>query len=304
MSRLALRDGFSFARSQARDRIENAIDLKQLFRVIDADPAIVGAGVVYIDSDFNVVTLRAFQPICSVAVKRVILREAPRYMGPQEFVRELGANPRESQVVMEVVNAGLACLGAVIAWHVVLSGSIAIPFTAGASAVIAGIALTAAVAGSMQCLNGVVRIGLEHRHPEVKDNFDSNDWYAAVVALLDSLTLLGAASTTLVTVRYVSAIRASTGKSVSDVLRGLTRQERGKLTAELLMLRDPSLTPKLLKLKQAVGNMPKRYSQVQINHALITQIKDMFGAGLAITGSSMSGNLNAIAVGVYQESNQ
>lgn len=58
MSSIQLRDGFSVARSNARDRIESAIDLKQLFRAIDADPAIVGAGVVYIDSDFNVVTLR------------------------------------------------------------------------------------------------------------------------------------------------------------------------------------------------------------------------------------------------------
>lgn len=72
MSGLSLRDGFSVARRQARDRIESAMDLNKLFRVIDADPAIVGAGVVFIDSYFNVVTLREFQPICSVAVKRVI----------------------------------------------------------------------------------------------------------------------------------------------------------------------------------------------------------------------------------------
>src|SRR4051812_13720685 len=112
MSGLSLRDGFSVARSQARDRIENAIDLKQLFRVIDADPAIVGAGVVYIDSDFNVVTLREFQPICSVAVKRVVLREPPRYMGAQAFVRALESNPRESQIVKESISAAVACTGA------------------------------------------------------------------------------------------------------------------------------------------------------------------------------------------------
>lgn len=119
MGGLSLRDGFSVARSQARDRIENAIDLRQLLRVIDADPAVVGAGVVYIDSDFNVVTLREFQPICSVAVKRVILREAPRDMGAQEFVRELGTNPRESQMVnhavitqiKDMLGAGLAITG-------------------------------------------------------------------------------------------------------------------------------------------------------------------------------------------------
>jgi hypothetical protein len=60
MSGLSLRDGFSVARRQARDRIESAMDLNKLFRVIDADPAIVGAGVVFIDSYFNVVMLREF----------------------------------------------------------------------------------------------------------------------------------------------------------------------------------------------------------------------------------------------------
>jgi hypothetical protein len=47
MSGLSVRDGFSVARSQTRDRVENAMDLNKLFRVIDADPAIVGAGVVF-----------------------------------------------------------------------------------------------------------------------------------------------------------------------------------------------------------------------------------------------------------------
>jgi len=157
MSGLSLRDGFSVARSQARDRIENSIDVRKLFRVIDADPAIVGAGVVFIDSDFNVVTLREFQPICSVAVKRVILREAPRYMGAQEFVRALETNPRESQMVMEVTNAAFSCVGAFIAWGVVLSGTFAVPFTAGASSIVAGIAWVAAGAGAAQCFNAGLR---------------------------------------------------------------------------------------------------------------------------------------------------
>jgi len=101
--------------------------------VIDADPAIVGAGVVYIDSDFNIVTLREFQPICSVAVKRLILREAPRNIAALEFARELETNPRESELVKEGIVATFACTGMVLSWLVVISGSALIPFTAGAS---------------------------------------------------------------------------------------------------------------------------------------------------------------------------
>ncbi len=65
MSNPLLNIGMDSNRSQfmARQRIESQINLPRLFAAIDADPAIVGAGVVYIDADFNVVTLREFQPI-------------------------------------------------------------------------------------------------------------------------------------------------------------------------------------------------------------------------------------------------
>ncbi|MEQ7919780.1 hypothetical protein ABQX22_11350 [Xanthomonas sp. WHRI 1810A] len=301
MNSVLLRDGFSTARTNARQRIEGALDLRRLFRVIDSDPAIVGAGVVFIDRDFNVVTLRDFQPICSFVVKRVILREAPRHMAAHEFVRELETNPRESQMAMEVVNAGLSCVGAFIAWNVVLGAGIATPFTAGATSVIASVAMSAAVASGIQCLNAGARVVLERAAPHVKDSLEGNQWYEGVIAILDGLTLLGAASTALVTVKYVSAIRTSTGKTTTEVLRGLTRQERAKLTAELLALRDPRLTPKILKLRQVTGELPKRYSQRQVRQAVLTQIADVIGAGLAVYSSSNSGNLKTIAIGFYQE---
>lgn len=66
----------SFSQFMARKRIESQINLPRLFAAIDADPGIAGAGVVYIDSEYNVVTLREFKPICSIAPKRIILREA------------------------------------------------------------------------------------------------------------------------------------------------------------------------------------------------------------------------------------
>lgn len=301
MNSVLLRDGFSTARTNARQRIEGALDLRLLFRVIDSDPAIVGAGVVFIDRDFNVVTLRDFQPICSFVVKRVILREAPRHMAAQEFVRQLETNPRESQMVMEVVNTGLSCVGAFIAWNVVFSAGIATPFTAGASSVIASVATSAAIASGFQCFNSGARIVLERAAPHVKDSLDGNQWYEGVIAILDGLTLLGAASTSLVTVKYVSAVRGSTGRTTKDVLKGLNRQERAKLTAELLALRDTRLTSKVLKLRQVTGELPKRYSQKQFRHAVLTQIADMTGAGLAVYSSSDSGNLGSIAVGFYQE---
>src|SRR3546814_789465 len=88
----------------------------------DALPIFGGAGVVYIDAEFNVVTLREFKPICSIAPKRVILREAKRYIAPQQFIEQVKSSPRESKLGIETINAGLSCAAAVLGWVVVFSG--------------------------------------------------------------------------------------------------------------------------------------------------------------------------------------
>lgn len=51
----------STSQFMARQRMQGRIDQQKLFKAIDADPGIVGAGVVYIDADYNVITLREFQ---------------------------------------------------------------------------------------------------------------------------------------------------------------------------------------------------------------------------------------------------
>ena len=82
MSNPLLNIGMDSNRSQfmARQRIESEVDLPRLFAIIDADPGIVGAGVVYIVADFNVITLREFKPIRSIKPKRIILCEAQKYI--------------------------------------------------------------------------------------------------------------------------------------------------------------------------------------------------------------------------------
>lgn len=285
----------------ARQRIESQINLPRLFAAIDADPGIVGAGVVYIDADFNVVTLREFQPICSIKPKRIILREAQKYIAPAQFADQVQNNPRESRLVAEAVNTTLSCAGAVIGWVVVLSGSVAVPFTAGASAVVAGIGYTAAIASTAQCFVGGLRTVNEARNPAANDHLDGEDWYQYTMIALDAASLVGVGASSLTTIKLVRMTKATTGKGVRDVLRGLSRQERAKLTKELLSINDPRLTSKMLKLKQLAGELPKRFTPTQVKHATITQIKDALGASIGMTGSALSGNVKTLAVGLYEE---
>lgn len=301
MSGLSGRDGFSVARSQTRDRVENTIDLNKLFRVIDADPAIVGAGVVFIDSDFNVVTLREFQPICSVAVKRVILREAPRYMGAQEFVRTLESNSRESEMVKESIVTGVACVGAVLSWIVVISGSALVPFSMGSSGVLTVLGWSTAIAGSAQCMVGVTRVIFESTTPSANDALDSSEWYQAVMSMLDAISLAGGSVSIVGTQILKKALLKTTGKSMRQALNGLSRQERYQLTTELLNLKHPSLSAKMIQLQRVSKRLPKRYTPSQVGDGLRTQIKDLVAGRLAIGGSVLSGNIRTIGVAVHEE---
>lgn len=205
MASSLLKDSFPSAHLTTRQRIESSLDLHRLLFAIDSDPALIGAGVVYIDEQFNVVTLREFQPICSVVPKKVVLREAPRYVGPSEFKRMLEHEPRESKLVAEALNTAMTCAGAILSWVVITSGFVLMPFTAG---------------------------------------------------------------------------------------------------AKLLRVRDPRLTSKLLKLKQASGAASKRISATQMQQATTNHIRDALAATLGFTSSALSGNVKTLAIGIYEEVSQ
>ncbi|TFY84451.1 NAD synthetase [Pseudomonas kairouanensis] len=301
MTTALLRDGFPSAHRTTRQRVESSIDLRRLFAAIDADPALIGAGVVYIDADFNVVTLREFQPVCRVQPIKVVLREAPRAVGAVEFHRMLEHEPRESEWVAEAINTTVACAGAILSWVVVTSGVALMPFTAGTSAVISFIGKAAAVASTVQCIAGALRTGSEAAFPELNDYLDNEAWYQAATAVLDGISLLGVATSALVTMKVITLTTKASGKTTLQVLKGLTRQERTRLNNELLKIRDPRLTPKLLKLEKASGNVTKRISATRMQQATAVHILDVAAASLSFTSSTVSGNTRTLALGIYEE---
>ena len=179
MTSSVLRDGFPSAHLTTRQWVESSIDLRKLFAAIDADPAIIGAGVVYLDAQLRVIVLREFQPICSIAPKKVILREALSYVGRVEFARRLANEPREADVTFEAVNAGLACTSAVISWLVIAGGLGLSPFTFGGTGVAAAISVVGASASTVQCWIGIRRTKYERNAPARNDAMDSGEWHQA-----------------------------------------------------------------------------------------------------------------------------
>ncbi|KAE9659404.1 NAD synthetase [Pseudomonas sp. PB105] len=302
MPRDFMRSGVPDAHTTTRQRLTSLLDLPKLYRTIDADPAIVGAGVVHIGSDYQVTVLREFVPLCSIKPKRVILREvAGPAMTADQYAELAASSPRESQLWREASGVASSCGGAVIGYIVAKSGIAAVPFSAGASLALSYVAYSAATASALQCVNSSWRVSNELTNPAKNDYYDSLSWYQAMTVALDGISLVGAGTTTFATVKSVMAIKRATGRNSTDILRLMSRQERAKLTTEVLRLQNPRHPREMIRLKQLAGQLPKRYSNLQLRLGILTQIKDQIGATLAVGGSIYSGNINHIVIGLYEE---
>ncbi|QXH51845.1 NAD synthetase [Pseudomonas fakonensis] len=289
----------------ARQRLLALIDSQKLFKAVDADPGIVGAGVVWIDSDYNVITLREFQPICSLQPKRLILRETPRYLSPEQFKAKIETDPRESGVLWEAFNMGLACGSAYLGWLVMVNGTMAAPFTGGASLVLTVLGYAAAAAGTAQCGIGLVRTGFEMYDPSLNDALDGDDFYNDISWMLDVVALAGVVSTAKSTVQFILARKRATGQSWRQLTKALSRQQRKALATELLALEHPTLTARQLKLRQATGALPKRMTPTQVNTVTTTRIQDATGGVLGLVGSGLVrrglSEVKGLAIGLYEE---
>ncbi len=164
-----LRSGVPDAHTTTRQRLISLLDLPKLYRTIDADPAIVGAGVVHIGSDYQVTVLREFVPLCSIRPKRVILREIAEPVMTAGDYAELTANsPRESQLWREASGLATSCAGAVVGFIIAKTGIAAAPFTGGTSLTVTYIAYSATAASALQCANSSWRTTNELINPQLR----------------------------------------------------------------------------------------------------------------------------------------
>ncbi|WP_174715148.1 hypothetical protein [Vibrio penaeicida] len=287
--------------SALRSKLDYTINQQKLFKAIDSKPETSGAGVIYIDSEFTIVQLRKFEANCRINPINIILKEPPKPLNPEQYATHLKSSNRESKIVGEAFGAGLSCASAVIGWVVVIGSAGAIPISGGTSAAVTYLGYSAALASTAQCLNGVVRVGAEKYAPNDLDILDSQEWYQNTSKALDYISLAGVGAAGAATLKTISTLRATTGKSTSEVLKGLTRHERARLTKEISRQNIPNFSSKAYKQLIKAGQVKRRYSSSEISNAVKLQLKDAIGASLSFTGSATSGNVKSIAIGIYEE---
>ncbi|MCO7623539.1 NAD synthetase [Pseudomonas guariconensis] len=270
----------------ARMRIEQLIDLPRLFAVIDADPALIGAGVVYIDAQYNIVNLRRFQAVCSVVPKRVVIQELRRHVTPQQYVEQVQRGSRESRLLEEMANMGVACTGAVLSVALVIGGGGVSAVSAGLATPIMYLGMAGAVVSVVQCGIGIRRARAEYTNPGLVDRWDNDQWVLSVSRLLDAISLLAVLGGSYNMIKYLQHLRSVTGRSWSELLRPLGRQQRKALNNELLRISHPSLTKKQLKLAQQTGQMKKRLTAIEMKRVTSIQIRESLANVLGIAGNA------------------
>ena len=297
-------DIYRFKENQLQSKLQNQINQQKLFQEIDRIQGLYGAAVIYIDSNYTMVELRPFDPVCNLTPIKVVLREPPQLMSQQQFALHLKGsqgNVRESKLVGEIAGTVLSCGAAALGWLVVLGSGAVIPLTGGTSSAITYLAVAASAASTLQCVNGAYRTYNERENPDKNDYLDSQEWYQNVCVALDVISLAGVVAASAATLKSVKLLMANSGKSSLSILQSLTRSERKRLTLEIIRLNHPGVSNKVLKRMIRSGHFPKSYSGIQFTQALKLQLKDAVGASMSFSGSALSGTVNSIAVGIYEE---
>jgi len=157
------------------------------------------------------------------------------------------------------------------------------------------------VASSLQCANGAIRTGSEIGSGKINDYLDSQEWYQTAITSLDIISLAGAGSASLASFKAYKAVRSVSSRSLLDILKGMSRSERKRMTEEIIRINHPGVSNKVLKQMIQGGVYPKRYSTNSINSALMLHLKDSVGATLSFAGSASSGTIRNFVIGVYEE---
>jgi hypothetical protein len=278
-----------FAQYYTRMARPDGVDLPFFFAELDKRSELAGARVVYFDGGIMSV-LRQGPPICQSGLLGVVIRKGGKSLLPTSS--EI-AQARDERFNAELLNLGLSCGGVLVAWVVSATSTGAAPITGGLSMIIASVSAAAGAASYAQCVMAGARMYNEYVDPNANVEMDDERWYQWFSAISDGVSLAGSAITGVQTLKLVRLLKNSTRKGALEVLKGLSRQERKKLTEELIRANNPGMSDQEIKVLLSRNilpkNMQRRFSNDAIGTAIRKQLLDSVNAGMGVVGSSTSG---------------
>jgi hypothetical protein len=260
-------------------------DPEFFMRELDKRPDLAGCRVVYYE-DAIMSTLRPGPPLSREDLVAVVVRKGGKELIPTSAEIQ---KARDARFHAELLNLGISCGGALLAWVGTIVSTGAAPVTGGLSLIITATTTAATVAGYLQCGVAVARVGTTLYDPSLTVDVDNSDWYPVFSNIMDAVGLIGVAGTTAQVSKAVLLMKGATGKPFLEILKGLSRQEKKRLTEEILRSTNPGLSNAKMKLLQLAKKAPVRYPPKAISDGVRKQLMDSIGAVGNVTGSATGG---------------
>ncbi len=267
-------------------------DFEALGQALDCQRDFYGVGIIYSEDQREYVVR---QPRNAVSVKYVIVTKTP-HINKDVAAASLKDAISTPSLSKEITSTVLSCGGLLLTIGAAIVGTGAVPFTLGASSAMVALAISGTAATATQCVLGLYRIyDINSNNAENTVWLDSQQWYLTTSCILDIMSVASAGAALKDVLITYRAMRASSSLKVSQWLRSLPRQDRARITKEIMRIQNPGISNKAIKSFIAIGKYPKRFPNEGLQKTLQVQLMNGLNSMAAFSGSAIGGVLNSPA---------
>lgn len=265
-------------------------DFDALANALDCTRDLYGVGIIYSEEQRKYVVR---SPKNTRSVIYVVVTKVPH--ASREIagvkIKETVASPSLGK---EIASAALSCGGVLLTIGAAILGTGAIPFTAGASSVMVAVAIAGTAATATQCALGLYRVyDINTNNSENTIWLDSQKWYLATSCILDVISVASAGAALKDVLITYRTMRAASSLKASKWLKALPRQDRARITEQIMQTQNPGISRKVMKSFITIGKYPKRFPSEGLQKTLQVQLLNSLNSMTAFTGSAIGGVINS-----------
>lgn len=234
----------------------------------------------------------------------ILITKATEGPGSTQMVESAGRALNTGELATEWTSTLLSCGGAIVGTGLIITGGIALPLTGGASIGVVALAYGGTGASWLQCGRGGYRLFKYRNDGDASfiDRMNADESDVALGALLDVVSLASAGGALRTAINTYRTLKAVSSRSALDWLKGMSRAERRRLSAELAKQSGLSKAEKLLAIQS--GSLPKTIASSNIQKVVAQEMLSATAAAMAMGGSAVAGvvrspRINATAMGKY-----
>ncbi len=270
------------------------IDFNGLAKNLDCSRDLFQAGIIYDDGNkcWLVRPSRRIATNTQSSVSHVVITKIDQTAHLHNTGRAVVKSVSSPSLVTEITSTAFACGGFIVTIFLSATATAAIPFTAGASGIIAAVGVAGSAATVAQCFIGTGRlIAMTNGYDKQLAWLDSQDWYVATSTALDLLSLAGAGAGLKGTIDSYKAMKAVSSRNVFEWFQTLSRAERKRITENIIRAQNPGISNSGVKAAMEAGRYPKRFPTEAIQHQLQRELLIAINNTVTFAGSGVTGTI-------------